>query len=219
MKSLNDRIISFQPEDLIWDFEGKASFFAKLDSETYGRTLYVDPTPGYSHDRQLVLDTLTTVEEIFPIPLEIKYFILPFEEFSRTNGSASPEHSWDRDTEKSSMTGAIIVFSGKRIPPHPAMTRYLVSHERGHCVDYYISSRKGIKSDEFRKQYAEMRGLEYNKQYGPGKWHTNTGEILCNDARICLFGVEPEFWPHPCEHPLKLEKVQMFWYQMMLEML
>jgi hypothetical protein len=46
-------------------------------------------------------------------------------------------------------------------------------------------------------EYAQLRGCDPATPYGGGTWHKSPGELLANDFRILVAGVEPEFWPHP----------------------
>jgi len=95
------------------------------------------------------------------------------------------------------------------------MTRYLVAHEYGHCVDYWMNFKRGSKDEvvtDFDREYAALRGVEANSDYGALKWHRNIGELIANDFRICVCNVEPEFWPHPgFAHPHDLPHVNEFW--------
>jgi hypothetical protein len=139
---------------------------------------------------------------------------------SRTNGWAEVDHRYYDDdcakpccADKTVKWDGIIVLAGKRIPPHPAMTRYLVAHEYGHHVEYELLHRRGLDPGDsvVRDEYARMRGCP-DVNYGGGTWHKSPGELLANDFRIVVAGVEPEFWPHPgFTHPLEDALVQRWW--------
>ena len=53
----------------------------------------------------------------------------------------------------------LICLAGKRIPPHPAMTRYLMGHEYGHGVFYHLARLRGFEQDSegLRKLYQALR--------------------------------------------------------------
>lgn len=175
-----------------------------------GDNVYLDLYPCYTHDPEIVTSTLEAVKAAFPLPDEISLLvaILPFEDLSRTNGATSShmerEYGEGGKVESSQYLPTIRLL-GKRIPPHPAMTRYLVAHEYGHVVDFWLGARDAEgKIDEsntqgFRKAYESLRGLDDDSKrpYGGGGWHASTGEIFANDFRLLITGIEPEFWPHP----------------------
>jgi hypothetical protein len=169
--------------------------------------LAVDPFPAYAHDSAAVSKALGLACAAFPLgPDAPEYFLLGSELLSRTNGHAN---RWWSDDD----WAAYVVLSGKRIPPMPAMTRYLVAHEYGHVVQWLIEKKRGIKDATttlFDEEYMRMRpGL--TNEYGGGSWHSNVGEVVANDFRICVCGVEAEFWPHSVPHPLDEPTVQEFW--------
>jgi hypothetical protein len=158
------------------------------------------------------------VEKAFPIGFETFYFLHSFELPDRTNGDASKNTvSWeDEDKGTKAVWEGVINLYGKRIPLHPAMTRYLVAHEYGHVVDYWINHCRGLKDDGFDKEYAKMRGIDCNLLYGGRRWHSNIGEVIANDFRIAVCGVEREFWPHDCKHPDEDDNVKNWWYEALL---
>ena len=163
----------------------------------------VDPFPGYAHDEQLVAEFLKKAIDAFPVGGHpVQCFCLKYETVSRTNGTAS--YFYVKDGEYA----PYIVLSGKRIPPMQSMTRYLAAHEYGHVVDEWICRQMECDKDwpvtKFDKEYAEVRGVFPESAYGGGNWHKNIGEIIANDFRILMCGVEVDFWPHPCPHPLEL---------------
>lgn len=95
-----------------------------------------------------------------------------------------------------------IVFSGKRIPPHPALTRYLVGHEYGHQGERMINVARGGEQSAryaFMGAYAQVRGLDADSVHdgSGGRWHDSAIEVLACDFRILACDVETDFWPHP----------------------
>jgi len=87
-------------------------------------------------------------------------------------------------------------------------------------IQWWIETKRNIKdavTTIFDTEYLAMRGEGLNNDYGGGKWHTNVGEVIANDFRICVVGVETEFWPHPVPHPLETPAVQEFWQRMVQE--
>ncbi len=217
---LNERIFTLTANDLDRPFEGGAQHFTRPRAvECWKSTIKVDPFPCYAHDAELVAEIAALVETRFPIPCLPNYYLLSHEETSRTNGHAS--HGLDYSDEARAEHDdrypieTHIVLSGKRIPLHPAMTRYLIAHEYGHCVNYWIEWKRDILNSvvtDFDREYAALRGVDPNAGYGGQKWHANVGELIANDFRICVCGIEREFWPHPgFAHPDTMPQVQEFW--------
>ena len=202
--------------DLDWPFD--SGYARVLCGKEWAREVKVDPFPCYAHNRDLVARTAEQVHSKFPIGILPAYYLLHFEATSRTNGHA--DRSWKYNEGKPRTYEPYIVLSGKRIPPHPAMTRYLVAHEYGHVVQWWIEYKRDLKDEavsEFDREYMKMRP-EAGTGYGGLKWHAEIGELIANDFRICVTGIEPEFWPHPgFEHPLKLDVVRGFWQRMVEE--
>jgi hypothetical protein len=94
------------------------------------------------------------------------------------------------------------------------MTRYLTAHEYGHIVEWWIEYQRNIDESQFDREYMEMRPGS-SRDYGGRNWHRNVGELVANDFRICVTGIEPDFWPHAgFEHPLKLDVIRGFWARM-----
>ncbi len=218
--NLEDRIVELTPEDLIYPFHGQPYFNIKPVGSKYNQTLRIEDTfPAYKVDKKLVLVELIKCEKRFPIGFPITYYILPFEIEGRTNGAAWRNSVYGETKNGESLEfSPYIVFSAKRIPTMPSMIRYLCSHEYSHQVDNWICYKKGIKEEdptEFDKEYALLRGIDLNNKYGGGKWHTNIGEIIANDCRICVFNAEPEFWPHEVKHPNECPEVHEFWSKML----
>lgn len=194
-------------KDLHWDFRDEPY----LPLFSY-HTQRVDPFPCYAHDPQIVRDTLEKVEGTATISLAPhSLFILHYETSTRTNGWASSESQWNG--EKHVPSAGHITLNGKRIPPHPAVTRYLVSHEYGHHADYSICAHRGVENDGFDDEYAKLRGLTHDySRYGGGYWHSNVGELIANDFRILVADVETDFWPHPgFDRPEDVPGLQQWW--------
>lgn len=216
-----DRIILLTDKDVNWSFEGEPSFYVKgQNPETYGHSVYLDPFPCYAHDKDKVVSVVKEVESKFPVGFPVTYYLFCLENKCRTNGTAYKNHVYNRSNKdgQSPAFDPCIILSGKRIPLHPAMTRYLISHEYGHIVHYWLEYCLNIEergdATKFEKDYAAMRKIDVSKAYGARNWHTNIGEIIVNDFRISICGIENEFWPHPCSHPLETPEVLKFWAEM-----
>jgi hypothetical protein len=86
------------------------------------------------------------------------------------------------------------------------MTRYILAHEYGHHVQFYMDFMKG----DVLPEYQAMRGGSI--KYAARQWHQNVGELFANDFRILVAGIEMDFWPHPgFDHPHKNKDVQRWW--------
>lgn len=206
--SLN--VIPINDGDLRWGFtDAMPSFSVKAGSYTHSER--VDPFPCYAHDRALVESELNRTAGLFPLPFPVYLYVSAFECEGRTNAHASTGYDYDaKQVDGEYPTGnGTIVFSGKRIPITPAMTRYLVSHEYGHLVEEALKKAKRLDIDE----YAKMRGCEPRGTdfYGGRTWHKAFGEIFANDFRIIICDREPEFWPHPVSHP-NADKTLIEWW-------
>jgi hypothetical protein len=219
-KSIKDRISVVGDDDLVWKFENgnnRTGYYLKTPNSSWGHTVYVDPFPCYSLDPALVLEVARQVEETFPVPFKPYYFILSHEADDRCNGMATTASYYPPDYDTPLPFDPIIVLSGKRIPIHPAMQRYLVAHEYGHVIDYNINYMMKTDIDGLDADYAKMRGIDLSKHRSNGarKWHTNIGEILVNDFRVACAGIEPEFWPHTTvKHPNSSPKVRKYWQRL-----
>lgn len=205
------RVVELDAGDLIWPFSDQGPHWcAETVIEAYRRVERVDPFPCYTHDVGLVRETLRAAARAFPVGVPVTVHVTPWESLSRTNGWASYQHSY----EDGRPWEGTVALSGKRTPPHPAVTRYLVAHEYGHIVDYWLCSQRldargnwGTLDDE----YATLRGLE-RVTYGGATWHREVGELIANDFRVLVAQVEVDFWPHPgIAHPEDVPNVRAFW--------
>lgn len=193
---MNERIHKLEHSDLKWAFDdsNKPFLTIKTGGSWGSRQEYVDPFPCYSHDFKIVESIVEHCEKRINLKFKPDYFIMPYESFSRTNGYACANEDYaEKDVKK---LNPYIVFHGKRICIHPAMTRYLVAHEFGHITEYNLHAILKKDSEEFQKEYAKIRGIEYNKSYGALNWHKNIAEIIANDIRTWILGIEQEFWQH-----------------------
>lgn len=194
-------------DSLIWPFEGQPHF--RVKDKGYTRQENVDPFPCYAHSPDLVRRTTNVLDQVMPLDGRTDVYLPAWEATGRTNGHASPMSNWDKeDTE----FGAMIVLSGKRIPLHPAMTRYLVSHEYGHVVQFWVEQTHKLKN----LCSAYVKDIRCYKQhpdsYGGKTWHASPGEIFANDFRIAACEIETEFWPHEgFVHPSDMPVVNQFW--------
>lgn len=211
-------IIKLAASELQWSFSRNDShpvYRTPNADGSYPGTIAVDPFPCYSHDEDLVRAELDKVAASFPLEHGVRLFILEHETDSRTNGWAERKTTYDREAGVHRPAQGHIILSGKRIPPHPAVTRYLVAHEYGHHAEYEIARRRGLaEHDDFDDEYAEMRGCSdrISSSYGGGTWHATTAELIANDFRILVAEAEVDFWPHPgFEHPHDLPQLKNWW--------
>lgn len=217
---MRGRVEALTADRLVWPFHGAGEPVFLVPAGGYGTSrVPIDPFPAYPHDVDVAAEVLDLCEQAAPIEPTPSVFVLDREPPARTNGWAERGHAWDEDTEKWVPGPGLIVLAGKRVPPHPAVTRYLVAHEYGHHVDYAICRSRGLepnKGEDFDEEYAELRGCADRvadpSAYGGGTWHATTGELIANDFRILVAGVEPDFWPHPgFEHPYLLAPLAEWW--------
>jgi len=176
------------------------------------RTQNVDPFPAYQHDGEDVAREAARAARAFPLPVPVQIASIAWDTPDRTNGHCSIEN--DYRGEKPYPWGASIVLWGKRIPPHPAMTRYLVAHEYGHAVAQHVARAGGAGDDtkRFYAAYARLRGRRGPAHGIGGTWHRATAEIFANDFRILVVGTETEFWPHRgFARPERVAAVRDFW--------
>lgn len=196
-------VIEIKRDGLHWEFHERHSTQAVVfvGAGRWPRQTPVDPFPAYPHDADQVRELARAAAVLFPLdPLPV-FYVLPVETPSRTNAWTQYDSDYGEDG-KASRTVASIVLQAKRIPPHPAVTRYLVFHEYGHAIEHALAEQQGLRQsdrDVYLRQYAERRGLLWQSEdrYGGGTWHANPGEVFADDFRILVGGMETEFWPHP----------------------
>lgn len=180
----------------------------------WGSPVKVDPHPAYMHDASLVRSTARKVEATFPIGVPCEIAIIAFEALKRTNGECDIATVYEKGKESKKWAASIRLW-GKRIPPHPAMTRYLVSHEYGHAVaGWLVRDRGGEHTNELYDEYRALRrGVgRAPSHYGAGTWHAQTSELFANDFRILVTGSERDFWPHAgFSRPEDSPKVRAYW--------
>ena len=209
-------------EQLHWEWsDGSAGVYVG-PPERWQRRSKVDPWPAYPHDVELVAAEVDRIGHVFPLPEPYapSWFVLSHEVLERMNGwtDRMVDHWWEKGEQPdwARPWWSWIVLSGKRTPPHPAMTRYLVAHEYGHVVDYWLQRLAGMdpgqSDDEWDAAYAKVRGIEPEEAYGGTTWHRSIGELIADDFRLLVAGVELEYWPHPgIERPEQLEGVRDWW--------
>ena len=204
------RLVVLKHEDARWSFDDQGPKLV-LEMKPYAQTERVDPFPCYAHDVKVVKDQIQEIESMVRMKFMPRWFVLPFESTSRTNGWANG-NSYHTGKGNKYLPHPYIVLSGKRIPLHPAMTRYLVAHEYGHIVQVNLQHIMGLNWDEFCKMYAkDVRKIPYQGRYGGQMWHLNTGEIIANDVRLALLRKEEEFWPHEVPHTYQVPRVMKWW--------
>lgn len=210
------KVVQLKARDMGYPWKGEPYFNLPSPGKGFYTTqVQLDPFPAYAHDVDLVKRELAKVVRVFPIGVPVIVNVLERESPERTNGHCEIVYDYS-DTKKTPYPWAArIVFWGKRIPPHPAMTRYLVAHEYGHAVAEYITRQRGEAGTT--KLYREYRRLRPRATrtpgyYGPGSWHASTCELFANDFRILIAGVEAEFWPHAgFARPEKVAGIRAFW--------
>jgi hypothetical protein len=209
-------VVSLTQDDLMWDWDTGPYWKTRPAlHDGWGTREKVDPTPAYGHDAAAVAREAEYVHTRFPIGVPTTIHVAQWESLSRTNGWCSQD--WGKDAEGNRVWEASIALGGKRIPPLPAMTRYLVSHEYGHAVDNWLCEQREVPVNGLDEEYAKLRDLAPTRYYGPGAWHLNVGEVIANDFRIIVARREVEFWPHPTTHPLEDKAVKAWWRKALKE--
>lgn len=208
-------------KDLLWSFDDKGPTLRLNTGGSWGHRVEVDPFPCYPHDKGVVEKSLAhVVEASWDIGATV--FIGHHEALARSNAWASEEVDYDYDAETvdgryPATYHPYVFLLGKRIPPHPAVTRYLIAHEYGHCVDYWLNRALALDNDGrnpsgLKEAYRKMRGMRKVNHYGGGTWHKCAGEVLACDFRIAVCGVETEYWPHQgIEHTEENTSVLKWW--------
>src|ERR1051325_3229582 len=141
-------VIRITERDLCWplsdsSYNSAPHYFIKRQG--HDTQITVDPYPGYAHSAALVYQELCTVSTKFPLPVPIYVYLPVFEAISRTNGVCYNDMNWKGNTDERVWDRATIILHGKRIPLHPGMTRYLISHEYGHAVQRFLEIAEGIR--------------------------------------------------------------------------
>ncbi len=232
---MNNIVTFLGPQDLVWPLgvqDTTPQYF--LGTGSYQRTLKVDPYPAYPHDLEHVERTLGHCMDVFPLKVaKFGLWVLSHDLIDRVNGVTFEDalyeredgSDWEETIPHYDGSGEMRTFRGqalsialaaKRIPIHPAMTRYLVSHEYGHAAFYVVARTLGYKDserDKLEENYMELRGIEdYAKKYRGGDWHRNPGEIIANDFRILFTKQEMEYYPHDCPLPSWGDKPLAGWW-------
>jgi hypothetical protein len=209
------------PAEGTWHFDryGASGQLEWGPPDNYAPKSAYDPFPAYPHDEQLVAEAAGWVAKAVPPLWDITIWLADREPVARTNGHSGawiPQHYDDSQAWVHDQPRGMILLAGKRIPPHPAVTRYLVGHEYGHHVEYMLNDLRGaphLHDTALVTGYAEMRGLPVPVHHGTGgRWHDAAPEIFACDCRIVLFGIEPDFWPHPgIPRPGEVPAVRAWW--------
>lgn len=232
MTLLDDRIVHVDPATLDWSLDGERTwprFRPPVPSVRYV-SMAADPFPAYAHRVNDLELTAHAVERAYPLPEEFRpwYVLSPWEDPGRTNASTHREFDYDaeppegveeREWRSQRPWTSWILFGAKRIPPHPAMTRYLAAHEYGHVVNYWLERRAGIDEggQDLDDEYRAVRGLAAPTHYGGGTWHLAVGELIANDFRVLVTGVEADYWPHPgIERPERVAGLDAWWAEAVL---
>lgn len=178
-----------------------------------------DPFPGYRHDWAMAERTLKAVAESWPPAWDITVHLADREELARTNGFAHVHQGghYEGETWVEDPPRGIVVLGGKRVPPHPAVTAYLVAHEFGHHAEWMINQASGARNLASRRtcrEYLKVRGLPDSADHhgDGGTWHDSVHEIMACDFRVLVAKVETSYWPHPgVPEPGQVEGLEDWW--------
>lgn len=191
--------------------EGHWNFSDNMPSwrhHRHGSVAKFDPFPAYAHKLNDVQASANHVQNCLPPLWPVDLYVADREEIGRSNGFSNIHEGGEYingEWVRTPPTG-LIVLSGKRVPPHPSVTDYLVAHEYGHNAEWMISHLRGatsVHSDDLIIEYAKVRGLPDTVHHGSGgRWHNSAHEIFACDFRILICLVEVHYWPHPgVPHP------------------
>lgn len=193
----------------------------------HGAPAVFDPFPAYPHDLAVVEEAARHVEGLVPLAWDVECYVADREEEGRSNGFSYVHETghYEGDTWVKDPTVGLIMLSGKRVPPHPAVTRYLVAHEMGHNVQFMLAKARGAKhaiNEAVLVEYAKLRGLPERLHDGSGgRWHDSVQEVFACDFRIVVCNIETPYWPHPgIRHPRDLSINDLFgWWAEALNLL
>jgi hypothetical protein len=223
------KIVFQGPEEMSWSagVERESAAGYHCGAGWYKRFYMVDPRPCYTHDIDRVERELIRCEDHYPL-LDIhnaELHVISHEFIDRNNGFTTSEEVHYRDNERwaepfkrwdgeEATRGGLahtIVICGKRIPPMPGHTRYIISHEYGHALFHTKTRLMGYplsEEDKFKKRYMAARG---QPDFVEGKrWHQAIGEIAANDFRFVV-NSETEFWPHEVPPVKRGEVIHRWW--------
>lgn len=184
----------------------------------HGSSGEFDPFPAYPHDIGVVEEAVRHVEVKCPPLWDVELYVANREELGRSNGYSNVHvggHYVDDEWVTDEPLG-LIVLSGKRVPPHHTVSRYLVAHEYGHNVEWmleHLHGSKSLHSGQVVAGYAEYRGMPTPVHHGSGgRWHDSAVEVFACDFRVVVCDVEADYWPHPgVPHPRDLSMSHDLW--------
>jgi hypothetical protein len=210
-----------------WEFRDSSLTWAPPNRYTLSSKF--DPFPCYAHDRAVAERAAAHVADRCPPLWDVDLWLADREEVGRSNGHSNIDDGhyeggkWVKDRR------GFIILSGKRVPPHPAMTRYLVGHEYGHSVAYMLNAlrlddkeRGHVSSTgDLEREYAKARGLPESSLHhgGGGTWHDSCAEVLACDFRVLVCDIEPECWPHPgVQRPEGILAIRAWWLTALVQL-
>ncbi len=221
---------SLSADDLNWSDSSVASF--SIGAGSHRRSLPVNPRPAYPHDLRRATDVLMMCEELHPLadsPGEMNVLTRDF--LTGYNGYAMPDAIYNKPDGSDWSTKILcacgcgkmlqqsglaltITLAGKSVPPMPSMTRYLVTHEYGHCAWYHSERTRGWSSSDRKKTEAEYMKIRGHKDWVDGKgWHQLAGEVIANDFRVLVTQTEVEHWPHDVEQVDRSNPIYEWWQE------
>lgn len=213
--------IHVRPIDLAteghWSFRSTGP---QLHTEVHGHSGEFDPFPAYPHDADLVQRCAEAVTLCCQPLWDVDLYIANREEIGRSNGysRAQKQNVWVDGECRDGPHRGLIVLSGKRVPPHPAVTRYLVAHEYGHHIEWMLNIARGARhvhdETDMMAEYNLIRsGGRLSTHHGSGgTWHNSLHEVFACDFRILLCDTEPDYWPHPgVERPDDNKALHRWW--------